>query len=91
MAGHSPASLVDSWGVEPPESWGTRYDGSPGTITTHPVPTEPGRWSEFYPAFARAVRQLGPVPVDPRDAVATARVLDAAKVSADTGTVTTLG
>jgi predicted dehydrogenase len=86
LAGHTPASLVDSWGAEPPATWGTRYDGA----TTHVVPTEPGRWSEFYPAFARAVRRLGPVPVDPFDAVATARVLDAAKLSAGTGTVVNL-
>ena len=39
-------------------------------------------------AFARAVRGLGPVPVDPRDAVASATVLDAARLSAtDGGTV----
>jgi hypothetical protein len=30
------------------------------------------------------------VPVDPRDAVATARVLDAARVSADEGRVVTI-
>ena len=83
VAGHNPASLGDAWGVEPSESWGQLYDGA----AAHAVPTEPGRWSEFYPAFARAVRQSDPVPVDPRDAVATALVLDAAKVSVATGTV----
>jgi predicted dehydrogenase len=46
------------------------------------VPTLPGAWSTFYPAFAAAVRGLGPVPVEPRDAVATATVLDAARRSA---------
>ena len=55
-----------------------------------PVPTERGRWDTFYPAFAAAVRGQGPVPVDPRDAVATATVLDAARRSATEGVVVDL-
>jgi predicted dehydrogenase len=39
----------------------------------------------FYPAFAAAVRGTGTVPVDPRDAVATAMVLDAARQSVTQG------
>jgi predicted dehydrogenase len=37
--------------------------------------------------FADAVRGRGPVPVDPRDAVAGLQVLEAAQASADTGQV----
>jgi predicted dehydrogenase len=51
------------------------------------VPTAHGAWNTFYPAFAAAVRGRGPVPVDPRDAVATATVLDAARRSAIEGAV----
>jgi predicted dehydrogenase len=83
VAGRNPASDGDGWGAEPPDTWGHLYDGT----TTRVVPTEPGRWSEFYPAFARAVRDGDPVPVDPNDAVATALVLDAAKASAMSGEV----
>jgi predicted dehydrogenase len=83
VAGRNPASAGDGWGAEPEPTWGTLYDGT----TTRVVPTEPGRWNEFYPAFARAVRDGDPVPVDPNDAVATALVLDAARTSAMTGTV----
>jgi predicted dehydrogenase len=54
------------------------------------VPTERGRWDAVYPAFAAAVRGEGPVPVDPRDAVATATVLDAARPSATEGAVVPL-
>lgn len=82
VAGRHPAADV-AWGAEPPETWGTLYDGT----GARPVPTEPGRWNDFYPAFARAVRDGAPVPVDPNDAVATARVLDAARISATTGAV----
>jgi predicted dehydrogenase len=86
LAGHTPATLGEKWGVEPPERWGRLHRGDAG----EPVPTERGRWDTFYPAFARAVRGLGPVPVDPRDAVATATVLDAVRRSALSGTVTQL-
>ena len=36
----------------------------------------------FYPAFGAAVRGEGPVPVDPRDAVAGLEVIDAIRASA---------
>ncbi|RMI14357.1 Gfo/Idh/MocA family oxidoreductase [Cellulomonas triticagri] len=46
------------------------------------VPRTPGGHPDFYRAVDAWVRAGGPVPVDPADAVVTARVLDAARVSA---------
>ncbi|WP_324278225.1 Gfo/Idh/MocA family protein [Blastococcus brunescens] len=66
LAGHTPASLGPAWGAEPSVRWGRVHRGEDSEV----VPTEDGAWSTFYPAFARAVRGLGPVPVDPRDAIA---------------------
>ncbi len=83
LAGETPASLGERWGVEPPDSHGTLYTGT----TSAPHATERGRWDLFYPTFARAVRGLAPPPVNPHDAVATAIVLEAARVSATTGAV----
>ncbi|MGY1693301.1 Gfo/Idh/MocA family oxidoreductase [Geodermatophilus sp. SYSU D00814] len=83
LAGHTPATLGDAWGAEPEERWGRLRRGDDAVV----VPTERGRWDTFYPAFAAAVRGEGPVPVDPRDAVATAAVLDAARRSATEGVV----
>jgi predicted dehydrogenase len=83
LAGETPATLGDRWGVEPADSHGTLYRG----LTSAPYPTERGRWDTFYPAFARAVRGVNPPPVDMHDAVATATVLDAARLSATTGMV----
>ncbi len=83
LAGETPATLGDAWGVEPPASHGTLYRG----LTSDPYPTERGRWDTFYPAFARAVRGLGPPPVDMHDAIASMTVLDAARLSAQTGAV----
>ena len=81
LAGHTPATLGERWGAEPEETWGRVHRGGPG----EPVPTLPGAWDSFYPAFARAVRGRGPVPVEAVDAVATATVLDAARRSATEG------
>jgi predicted dehydrogenase len=83
LTGHTPATLGDGWGAEPAERWGRVHRGDDG----EPVPTAHGAWNTFYPAFAAAVRGRGPVPVDPRDAVATATVLDAARRSAIEGAV----
>ena len=86
VTGKTPATLGSDWGAEPAERWGRVYRGDEGEV----VPTRNGAWNTFYPAFARAVRGQGPVPVDPRDAVATARVLDAARRSAIEGVVVRL-
>lgn len=52
-----------------------------------PVPLPPGGWTEFYAGVVRWAAGGEPAPVDPRDAVATLAVLDAARVSARTGQV----
>ena len=48
------------------------------------VELEHGEWDTYYPTFARAVRGEGPPPVEGADAVATADVLEAARISAAT-------
>ena len=81
LAGETPASLGARWGAEPGN--GTLYTAT----ASRPCPTERGRWDLFYPTFAGAVRGNNPPPVNPRDAIATATVLDAARSSVNTGTV----
>ena len=83
LAGHTPAGL----GAEPAERWGRVHRGD----SAETVPTVNGAWDTFYPAFARAVRGVGPLPVDPADAVASMTVLDAARRSATEGAVIALG
>jgi predicted dehydrogenase len=78
IAGRSPATEGDAWGTEAPERWGRVQRGE----TSEPAPSERGRWDGYYPAFAAAVRGEGPVPVDPRDAVASLTVIDAIRASA---------
>ena len=87
VAGRSPATDGEKWGVEPNSDWGRVQRGD----VSAEVPTERGRWDTFYPAFGAAIRGEGPVPVDPWDAVATLEVLDAARSSARTGRAVPLG
>lgn len=54
--------------------------------TTTPVPQAPGGHADFYRAVPAWLRGSAPAPVDPWDAVRTARVLDAARRSARDGT-----
>ncbi|AZI59463.1 gfo/Idh/MocA family oxidoreductase [Nakamurella antarctica] len=83
-AGYSPRDLGETWGVEPPSAYGrlVRTDG-----TTIVVPSERGRWDSFYPAVAATVRDQAPAPVQGAEAILTARVLDAARQSALSGSV----
>ncbi len=83
VAGRSPGTEGDQWGVEPQRRWGWLHRGE----AREQVPTWRGRWDTFYPAFAAAVRGQGHVPVNPWDAVASLQVLDAARASAATGRV----
>jgi predicted dehydrogenase len=83
VAGDTPASRAADWGVEPEPNWGVLSRGADRVR----VPSASGQWQTYYPAFADAVQGLGPVPVNPQDAVATATVLDAAALSARSGAV----
>lgn len=81
IAGRAPADDPGAWCTEPEARWGRLERGDEVT----PVPSERGRWDTYYPAFAAAVRGEAPVPVDPRDAIASLTVLDAIRRSAAEG------
>jgi scyllo-inositol 2-dehydrogenase (NADP+) len=69
---------LPGWGEEPPDRWGVL-----GTEQrARPVRTEPGAYQRFYEGLVVALRDGAPPPVDPADAVAALRVLDAARRSA---------
>jgi predicted dehydrogenase len=79
VRGDSP-STTDSWGVEAASDLDRLLTPSGPA----PVSLARGAWDTYYPAFARAVRGAGAPPVDATDAVVTAEVLEAARVSATT-------
>lgn len=86
LAGLTPLSEGDNWGVEPQARWGRFEQGS----EQRPVPSLRGCWPEFYGQLARALKGECGNPVDPQDAVASSRVLDAARLSALQSRVVTL-
>ncbi|TDV63435.1 Gfo/Idh/MocA family oxidoreductase [Pseudomonas sp. LP_7_YM] len=86
LAGLSPKSEGERWGVEEHRRWGWFEQGE----HRERVPSERGCWTEFYRQFQEAVMSQGRNPVDAREAVASAKVLDAARVSALEGRVVEL-
>jgi scyllo-inositol 2-dehydrogenase (NADP+) len=85
-AGHRPDDS-DTWGIEPESNWGRLVRGD----ESESVPSERGAWPTFYVGLERALREGGPPPVDPRDAIATLEVLEAARQSANEREVIALG
>ncbi|MFI6996054.1 Gfo/Idh/MocA family oxidoreductase [Nocardia sp. NPDC050175] len=71
------------WGTVESEHWGV-FGAEPAVER---VPTIAGNYPAFYAELAAALLDGGRVPVDPRDAVATLRVLEAARRSAAEGVV----
>lgn len=71
------------WGEEPPEHWGSLGAGD----DVQQVPTVRGAYPAFYAGVARALRDGSPMPVDPEDALAGLRIIEAAQRSAATGSV----
>jgi predicted dehydrogenase len=80
-AGARPDSVAD-WGVEPEAHRGRLVTGDASV----PVPGERGDWGRFYALLATALRDGGPPPVNPGDAVAALRVLELARQSATSKT-----
>ncbi len=80
-AGERPDTVPD-WGVEPEAHRGRLVTGDASV----PVPGERGDWARFYSLLATAMRDGGPPPVDPGDAVAALHVLEQARQSAATRT-----
>ena len=74
---------VPGWGEVAPSSWPLVGAGD----DTRRVPSAPGDWRQFYRQWRDALRGEGPVPVDPADAVAMLRIIEAAAASARNGQV----
>ena len=75
------------WGLEPREKWGILSTDVGGIHIDGPVEMLPGAYEQYYALLRDALITGGPPPVDPRDAVATLRVIEAAQQSAHNGTV----
>lgn len=75
--------------MEDPTGWGLDDRGNWGAVATatgeEQVPSEQGRYHDFYTQFAAAVRGEGAEPVPAGEGIATLAVLDAARTSATLG------
>lgn len=86
FAGLRPADDLAGWGYEKPEFWGALRTAA----GTERIPSEQGRYHDYYEAFAKAVREGGKPPVTAEEAIQTLAVLDAARTSATEGRVVAL-
>lgn len=81
FAGKRPADDLEGWGYEPQANWGTLFAAA-GPET---VPSEQGRYHDYYEAFARSVANGAPPPVTAETGARTLAILDAARKSAADG------
>lgn len=78
FAGKRPADDLAAWGFEPEANWGTLHAAG-GPVR---VPSEQGRYHDYYEGFETAVRTGTLPPVTAEDGARTLAVLDAARESA---------
>ena len=81
FAGKRPVHDLAAWGYEPEANWGTLFSAAGREI----VPSEQGRYHDYYQAFAKAVRDGTPPPVTAETGARTLAILDAARKSATEG------
>lgn len=79
FAGKRPADDPQSWGYETENRWGILATAQ----GDERVPSEQGRYHDYYRDFVRAVQTGAPPPVTAAEAAEVLRVLDAARLSAD--------
>lgn len=78
FSGQRPINDMANWGFEPKANWGVLR-----TIAGEErVPSEQGRYHDYYAAFARTVRKGGAPPVTAAEAIQALAVLDAVRLSA---------
>lgn len=81
FAGQRPIDDLAAWGHEPKSNWGTLFSAA----GSERIPSEQGRYHDYYEAFERAVRTGAPAPVTAEEGARTLAVLDAARQSAEEG------
>lgn len=81
FAGRRPVDDLSGWGYEREEYWGTLRTAA----GEERVPSEQGRYHDYYEGFARAVREGTEPPATAEQGIRTLSVLDAARESAASG------
>lgn len=78
FAGKRPADDLEHWGYEPQSHWPTLYSEK----GAERLPSEQGRYHDYYAAFRDAVTKGAPPPVSAEQGARVLAVLDAARQSA---------
>lgn len=81
FAGKRPSNDPSAWGYEPETHWGVLHSAS----GQERIPSQQGRYHDYYEAFETAVRMGTPLPVTAEEGACTLTVLDAARQSAEQG------
>lgn len=81
FAGKRPTDDLSAWGFEPESNWGTLYTAA----VPQRVPSEQGRYHDYYEMFETAVRTGTLPPVTAAEGARTLAILDAARKSAADG------
>lgn len=77
-------------GLEPEADWGRLSTQVGGVAVDGKVETMPGRYRDFYVQVRDAITTSGAAPVDPKDALRTMEIIEAAFRSAESGAVVML-
>ena len=77
-----------SFGIEPQAQWGTFTDGASGERQV--IPSEPGRWTQFYNQVRACIERGGPPPVSASEGREVIRIVEAALNSSESGQRVTL-
>jgi predicted dehydrogenase len=86
FAGKRPVNDLAAWGYEPEANWGTLFSA----LGRETIPSEQGRYHDYYEAFASAGRDGTAPPVTAETGARTLAILDAARLSAAEGRSITL-
>ncbi|KAF0864636.1 Gfo/Idh/MocA family oxidoreductase [Pseudomonas sp. LD120] len=86
VAGRSPKTEGERWGVEEHRRWGWFEQGG----ERERVASERGAWNQFYQRLQQALAGEGGLPVTAAEALATTQVLDAARLSAQQSRVVSM-
>jgi predicted dehydrogenase len=77
----------EGWAEEPERIWGRLYTDIGEVSVAAVAQSLPGSYETFYRMVRDAIRAGSPLPVDPRDALKTIQVIEAARASATSGQV----
>ncbi|POY35437.1 oxidoreductase [Solitalea longa] len=71
----------EGYGIEPETEWGILNVDKNGETKRNSVPTPPSNYKQFFDLVYNHLRNDGPIPIDPSDALTGIKIIEAAYVS----------